>query len=119
METVKLMISTNKKYGKNMLNGHFGDMIWASDNMETVAHYYEGSVIEIEIALDKRMQSEYVRDNTELAEIHKTPETYRWGSAEMRCPAGAIWYSFSRNYLLKHLKSIREIHPDLSAWQDD
>lgn len=39
--------------------------------------------------------------------------------ALMKYPPNATWYSFSREYLKKYLVNIREIHPDLSKWQDD
>ena len=37
----------------------------------------------------------------------------------MLCPAGANWYSFSREYIMKNLLSIREIYPDISKYQED
>ena len=37
----------------------------------------------------------------------------------MRCPAGAVLYSFSAEYLRKYLVGIREIHPDLTKWQEE
>lgn len=116
MNTVKLMIGTDVSTMNKMLRGKFNPVVWASDNMETVAHYYEGAVVEIEVKLLKSKQHKYIRENTELR-LYKNG--YNWGCAEMRYPEGAMWYSFSREYLSKYLVGIREIHPDLTPWQDD
>lgn len=116
---MKLMVSTNPAQGRKILNREFNAITWASDNMETVAHYYEGCVIELDIALDPNCRSEYIGDMDDLRALKFEASSYTWGSAEMACPKGAIWYSFSAGYLASHVISAREIFPDLSAWDDD
>ena len=115
MKTVKLMIGTSRLALLTMSNGQFNQVVWASDNMETVAHYYEGAVVELEIQLVERYRRSYIRSYQELSKY----KSYWWGCARMRCPAGATWYSFSRGYLHRYLIGLREIHPDLSPWNED
>lgn len=110
------MIGTNRLVMQQMFRGKFNQIVWASDNMETVAHYYEGAVVELEVKLLKSKQNQYIRDQTTLG-MYK--HGYNWGCARMRCPAGAVWYSFSAEYLRKYLVGIREIHPDLAQWQEE
>ena len=116
MKTIKLMIGTSQLAMIQMFNGIFNKVVWASDNMETVAHYYEGAVVELEVKLLKSKQHQYIR-NYDTLNTYK--RGYNWGCAKMRCPAGAIWYSFSAEYLRKYLVSIHEIHPDLTPWQEE
>lgn len=116
---MKVMVSTNPAQGQKILNREFNAITWASDNMETVAHYYEGCVIELDIALDPNLKNEYVSDMDDLQALNLKAKSYTWGSAEMACPMDAIWYSFSADYLMAHVISAREIFPDLSAWNDD
>ena len=113
MGKVKVMVSTNPAIRDRMLRREFNDLVWASDNMETVAHYYEGAVVELEVELCPEVEMEYVRDETEL---DCPTGSYTYGVALMRCPAGALWYSFSREYLLSHVVGAREVFPDLSPW---
>lgn len=115
MKTIKLMIGTSRLAMIQMFNGMFNKVVWASDNMETVAHYYEGAVVEIEIQLVERYRRSYIRSCQELSKY----KSYGWGCARMGCPAEAAWYSFSREYLQIYLIGIREIHPDLTPWNED
>ena len=116
MQIKKLMVATNKKRGHDILNGIIPPVLWASDDLRTVAHYYGGCVLEIKIKLLKTQRKEYIR-NYDDTERYKNG--YTWGTAEMLCPAGANWYSFSREYIMKNLLSIREIYPDISKYQED
>lgn len=112
---MKLLISTNQRVYDLMLAGHFNPLVWASANLETVAHYYEGCVVEIDVVLQK-VGMEYVANMVELEQLGKTTDTYTYGMAKMRCLKGATWFSFSANYLRKNVKSIKEVFPDLSPW---
>lgn len=116
MNTVTLLIQTNQFKGKSILAGELPQMIWASDDLRTVSHYYEGCVLEIKVKLLKSLQKKYVRTCDEAA---KYKSGYTWGTAEMRCPLGAHWYSFQREYLQKYLINIKEVHPNLQKYQDD
>ena len=112
MEIVKLMISTNPEAGKAMLNNSFNPIVWASDDLMTVAHYYEGCVLEIEIKLLESLKKYYTR-------CYNVESDYTWGTAEMAYPAGANWYSFSKDYITENLVGIKEIFPDLSEYQEE
>lgn len=115
LSIVRVMVSTNPYIRDMMLRGEFNTLVWASDNLETVAHYYEGAVVELTVRLDKSLEMDYVRGRCEL----DVPVTdYGYGVAEMRCPRDALWYSFSRNYLLTHVVEAREVFPDLTPWED-
>ena len=90
------------------------------DNIETVAHYYEGCVIEVDIDLDPALESEYAANEEGLL---LPLDQYGWGKAKMRCPEGATWYSFSNWYLKSHVRSVQEIFPCLlpyilPLWED-
>lgn len=108
------MIGTSRLALLTMSNCQFNQVVWASDNMETVAHYYEGAVVELEIQLVERYRRSYIRSYQELSKY----KSYGWGCERMRCPAVATWYSFSRGYLHRYLIGLREIHPDLSPWNE-
>lgn len=115
LSVVQVMVSTNPHIRDMMLRGEFNTLVWASDNLETVAHYYEGAVVELTVRLDKSLEMDYVRDEYELT----VPiDDYGFGVAEMRCPKDALWYSFSRNYLLTHVVGVCEVFPDLTPWYD-
>lgn len=116
---MKVLVSTNPRIGNLMLSGVYNELVWASDNLETVAHYYEGCVLEIDVVLDASVRMSYVSDTEDRNSLGLRPEQYTYGFAEMRCPAGATWYSFSGTYLVKHVRSIKEVYPDLSPWQDE
>lgn len=116
MKTVRLMIGTNRYVLNEMLKGNYNTLVWASDDFETVAHYFEGAVVEITVTLVDRYKRQYLRNMNTLS---KYKNGYGWGMALMKYPPNATWYSFSREYLKKYLVNIREIHLDLSKWQDD
>lgn len=117
---MKLMVSTNVECGRAMLYGKYNSLVWASDNMETVAHYYEGCVLEIDIAIDRKLHIGYASCEGDIKLYGIRPEEYTYGmKSGMKYPPNAKWYSFSAKYVREHLKGIREIHPDLSAWQEE
>lgn len=111
-------IGTNPGVFKKMAAGEFAPLVFASDNLETVAHYYEGCVVELVIELVPEWECEYVRDESEVREL-KLSGPYGWGKALMRCPEGATWWSFSAEYLKRHVKKVSEIFPDLSEWFEE
>lgn len=115
---VKLMTGTNISNGDQLLQKKFKNFSSWSDNLETVAHYYEGRVIEITIELILDEQREHIRDAEDLELLNIKPEEYTYGFAEMRYPKNAIWYSFSKKYLDDHVIDIREIFPDLSEFDE-
>lgn len=115
---MKLMVSTNNLVANRMLLGVYNRLVWASDNLETVAHYYEGRIIELDVELVVKRRSTYVRSAEELAQLGVTADNYGYGMALIRYPKGAHWYSFSRKYLQEHVKKMREIFPDLSKWNE-
>ena len=112
---VRVMVSTNKREGARLLHGHYNNLTWASNDMETVAHYYEGCVVELTVSLEEKLRMPYVRD---MSELEVPVSEYGYGFAEMKYPPDAIWYSFSRNYLRTHVLLAKEIFPDLSKWED-
>lgn len=117
---MKLMISSNLFYGNKMLNREFNDLVWASDNMETVAHYYEGVIVEIEIELKKEVEMEYVSNKLALSKLGVDFSDYTYGHVKtIDFPANANWYCFSRKYLEENLISVKEIFPDLTQLNED
>jgi hypothetical protein len=119
VNTVKLMMGTNVKNGKQILKGQFGVLSWWSDNLETLAHYYEGYAIEITVKIDPKLEMEYVRYLDKLEEIGCSIEEYTYGFIDVICPIGAIWYSFGKDYLEKNIVEIKEIFPDLSSFYEE
>ena len=114
VRTVKLMISTNEKNGKDLIERKFRDLSWWSDNMETVAHYYEGCAMEMEVQLDSEREQEYIRCGEDCWMI----DLYTYGFMKVKYPKGATWYSFSSDYLKENVISIKEIFPDLSEFNE-
>lgn len=114
--TVTLLIGTTRKVYLAMLNRDFNPIVWASENLETAAHYFEGCMVEIKVTCDPKQEMRYLA--TRADSPVSLPE-YTWGRAEVVYPKGAIWYSFSRNYLLNNLVSIREVFPDISKFNYD
>lgn len=112
---VRVMVATNPMVRDRMLRREFNDLVWASDDMETVAHYYEGAVVEMQVDLCSKVEMQYVRDASELV---VPVEGYTFGVAEMHYPPGAYWYVFSRAYLLEHAMDIREIFPNLEQYME-
>ena len=68
-----LIIGTNKAHVKKFLNHEFNRLTFASDNMETVAHYWEGGVIEFIVELDDSVKTKYIRSMKEFV------DGYQWG----------------------------------------
>ena len=73
---VKLMIGTNGNVAERMLKGNFNTLVWASDDMETVAHYYEGAVVEITVKLLDSKKRQYLRNGVKL---NTYKNGYGWG----------------------------------------
>ena len=119
IKTVKLITGTNNHTGELLLKGYYSDLSWWSDNLETAAHYYEGKIIEITVELDAIKDMGHIRCTEELAKLGMNISEYEFGSAEVLCPKGAIWYSFSRDYLLKHVTKVEEIFPDMSEFNEE
>lgn len=111
--TKTLVIGTHQGCLERFLRGDYNDVVYASDNLETVAHYYEGAIIEITVKLDLSLKREYIESSLKLS------SDYTWGCVESLYPKGATWYSFSKDYIKTHLVSAREIFPDLSQFCDD
>lgn len=116
---IKLMTGTNIKNGDLLLKGIFQDFSSWSDNLETVAHYYEGRVIEIDIKLDLESKMEYIREKSDIDSLNINPEDYNYGYIEVKYPVGATWYSFSKKYLEQHILEIKEIFPDMSKFEEE
>jgi len=119
MKTVKLITGTNNHTGELLLKGYYNDLSWWSDNLETAAHYYEGKIIEITVKLDTKKDMGHIRCEDELAELGMNISEYEYGSAEVKYPKDAIWYSFSRDYLIKHVTKVEEIFPDLKPFNEE
>lgn len=113
---VQVMIGSNSHVLAEMKSGKFNDIVWASDSLETVAHYYEGCVISLTVILDKAVAMNYVALRKDL---EVPTEDYTWGFADVAYPSNSRWYSFSKTYLAKHLVGVKEIHPDLSAYFEE
>lgn len=111
--TVTLMTGTDIACGNKLLDGQYSDLSWWSNDLETVAHYYGGRVIEIVVELDPDKEQGYVRSIAQLDDDCIPLSEYTYGFVEVRCPAGATWYSFNGDYLRTHIVSCREIYPDL------
>ena len=99
---MKLYRGTNPIEATNMINGIIKRVSWWSNDYETIEHYFEGSVLEIDIHLENET-SEYIRD---MNDVHNG---YTYGFAELNYPPGAIWYSISDEYIIKNMKTLREI----------
>lgn len=115
MEIVTIFAGTNIISGSKLLNKDFPIISWWSNNLETLAHYYEGCAVEISIKLDSNEKQEYIRD---LSDLQDDSSGYTYGFEEMLYPEGAIWYSFSKSYLEKNVIEIKEIFPDLNKYSE-
>lgn len=112
---VRVMVATNPMVRDRMLRREFNDLVWASDDLETVAYYYEGAVVEMQVDLCSKVEMKFVSDTSEL----EVPVgDYTFGVEEMHYPAGAYWYVFSRAYLLEHASNIREVFPNLEPYME-
>lgn len=101
---MELFRATNVKEGNEILKGEFNELTWWSNNYETIDHYYEGSIIKINIDLDKTKEQEYINEYSDNYDL----TNYTYGYAEMEYPKDAIWYSFSKKYLEENIRSIEE-----------
>lgn len=106
MSTIKLYSGCNENEGFNMLNSEFKDLTWWSRNYETIDHYYEGFVAELEIDLDESDEMKYIR---EYHELEIPAEDYTHGKLDILCPEGAVWYCISGEYIKKNMIAIKEI----------
>lgn len=113
---IHLLISTNAKKAQAILDGSAEGLIWASDNLETVAHYYEGCVLDIDIQLCAEQRMSYVSCLDDLDSLNIVLPDYSYGFALMSCPKGATWYVFSAHYLATNCSDMKEVFPDLSYW---
>jgi hypothetical protein len=105
MKIIELFRSTNTVEGNKMLKGNFNELTWWSDNYETIEHYYDGSIIKIQVTLDKLKKQDYIVEYDDFYD----PSNYTYGYAIMEYPKDAIWYSFSKKYLKENIRSIEEI----------
>lgn len=115
---IKLLTGTNDKNGECLVARRFNDLSWWSDNLETLAHYYEGAAVEITVELDPRLKMEYVRELDNIDRLNCTLSNYTYGYMEVACPKGATWYSFSGGYLRAHVIGVKYIFPDLSEFNE-
>jgi len=119
VELVKLMIGTNEKNRDDLFDRKFKNLQWFSNNLETVANYYEGSVVEITVELISKQEMVYVSNQKELEEEYGPDRDYTYGLYETKIPVGATWYAFSGKYLMDHLNSTKEIFPDLRKFNEE
>ena len=113
------MRGTTERNGRQLLRKEFNELSWWSANLETVAHYYEGSVVEITVEIDNKESMSYVTNTVEANEMMDFDSSkYTFGFIEVKYPKDAIWYSFGGNYLSDHIIEIKEIFPDLSAFNE-
>lgn len=106
MKELVLYRGTNNKECEDFKSKHIPQLSWWSDNYETIEHYYEGCVLKIVIQIDESIKQHYVAD---VDDLKCDEELYTFGYSEISYPKGAIWYSFSKNYLLSHFVSIEEV----------
>ena len=104
---VELYRGTNIKNGKKIIEGEYNNISWWSNNYETVDHYYEGCILQLQIELTGD-EDEYVHTENESFDYNN----YTYGCVEVFYPESAIWYSFSANYIKSHCISIKEISFD-------
>lgn len=103
---MKLYCGTNVQNGKRLVNREFKEyLIWLSNDLETLEHYYEGSAVMVDINLKTEDMQDYVRERKEINDI----KSYTYGMIETEVPKGALWFSFNERYLSKILNSISEI----------
>lgn len=111
-DIVSLMIGTNERVLAEMKNKVFNELVWASNNLETVAHYYEGCVVLLVVELLPEEAMLYVKGTA------YKPAHYSWGVVLTSTPKDALWYSFSAEYLQEHTLFVHEVFPDLSKYQE-
>lgn len=101
---IKLITGANL-YTKKLLSSieninKLKQIVWFSNDWVTANHYSEGSILEFTIDIKPSDLMIYVENEKEL------PQNYTYGKAEIITPQ-ADWYSFSRDYLGTHTKSIK------------
>lgn len=101
---IQLITGTNLNV-KNLLKNvndieKLKNIIWLSNDWATADHYTEGVFLEFTLDIKFSDLMIYVENENEL------PHNYTYGRAEIITPQ-ADWYSFSKNYLKKHTKSIK------------
>ena len=106
---VKLYSGTSIEKGEKLINKIFPDISYWSNNYETLEHYYEGCVLELTIDIDEKLRDDYIAD---IEELMIPLREYEYGVQEVKYPAGAMWYSISRKYILTHKFKIREVSLD-------
>ena len=111
-----LMIGTSKEKAKDLLNKDFNGLVWFTNNLETAAHYYEGSMVQITVTLESKKEMMYVGSYDELNKEYGRDREYTFGIWDAEYPKGVTWYSFGKNYLKSHLSRIIEITPDMSKY---
>lgn len=99
---MKLYRGTDSMEAASMLDGNIKRVSWWSNDYETIEHYFEGSVLEIEINLEDE-PAEYIRDKKDIY------DGYTYGFIELNYPPEAIWYSISDEYIIKNMRTLREI----------
>lgn len=101
-----LIIGSSNGLYNRLMNKDFPPLLFASDNLETVAHYFEGEAIGIEIDCDPNNMMEYVSCETDIVDVVNGDEKYTWGYTDLKYPEFCNWYSFSGEYLKDHIKNI-------------
>lgn len=81
-----VMIGTNQAVTDALFNREFNSIVWASNNLETVAHYYEGYVAELQVRLIPEHRMEFCSSKTELDKLPGDPTDYTYGFVTMSCP---------------------------------
>lgn len=117
MQTVTLLIGSSKAVLEQMKKGQFNAIVFASDNLETVSHYWNGCTIAIRVNLVDRYKRKYAASVREIENY--TPDKIMWGVCEPLYPTNCKWYCFTASYLRKYLKSVWEVYPDLSKYAED
>lgn len=113
-----LYTGTNIINGKNLLKRKFNVLSWWSDDLCTLAHYYEGTAIKATIKLKPEIKTEYVCSLKDIDDLKLSLSEYTYGNMEMIYPKSATWYSFSSQYLKDYVIDIVEIFPDLTKYDD-
>ena len=101
---IKLITGTNLKVKEILKNVNdiekLKNIIWLSNDWATADHYTEGAFLEFTIDIQTSDLMIYVENENKL------PLNYTYGRAEIITPQ-ADWYSFSKDYLKTHTKSIK------------
>lgn len=117
MEKVTLLIGTSKTVLEQMKHGVFNPLVFASDNLETVSHYWDGCTVAIRVKLIKQYQRKYASSISRMRNF--TPEKLMWGTCKPLYPENCNWYCFTAPYLRKYLEKVWETYPDLSKYAEE